>query len=100
MKKIVRLLAIVCVTQTFGLFADSHNSFRQTRPYYRDQSRSAAFNENQQQLNQPYDAQYSNGGIIRGAENAVVDTTKGAAHLAEDAVEAPVRVLGSIFGGR
>lgn len=102
MKQIIRLLAIVCVTQTLGLFADHHqNSSQQKRPYHSDQNysnqtRSQAWNRN----NQLQNAQYRNDGIIRGTENAVVDTAEGAVNLTEDAVEAPVKVLGSIFGGR
>lgn len=102
MKQIVRLLAIVCVTQTLGLFADHHHNFsQQKRPFYGDQNYSSqmhsqAWNRN----NQLQNAQHHNGGIIRGTENAAIGATEGAVNLAEDTVETPVRVLGSILGGR
>ncbi len=102
MKQIVRLLAIVCVTQTLGLFAGHHHNLsQQKRPYYSDQNYSSqmhsqAWNRNKQLQN----AQYRNDGIIRGTENAAINATEGVAHAAEDAVATPVRVLGSIFGGR
>ncbi len=102
MKQIVRLLAIVCVTQTLGLFAGHHHNFsQQKRPFYGDQNYSSqmhsqAWNRNNQLQNK----RYRNDGIIRDAENTAIGATKDAVNLAEGAVEAPVRALRGIFGGR